>query len=352
MSKDTLGAVSRDAVQWAFRLLIGRDPHDESETKFHLQHGSVEALRAAFFNTPEFDKLYLQHRRDRHYEAPLFLLQPPDDPAIPWHFASPVLAAPVSQLCTAAQFDEPAFAAWCERLDMVPSPHRKIWEFCFVAAAMEAAGVLRPGTRALGFGVGTEPLPALLASCGAMVVATDAPADLIADQGWASTGQHATGLRVLDRPRILPFEMLQAKVAFQPVDMNAIPGTLRGFDVCWSSCALEHLGSIEHGLRFIEESLRTLRPGGYAIHTTEFNLSSNHQTMEVPALSLFRKRDIEALATRLSAAGHHLLPLNFHPGDREVDAHIDLPPYAMPHLKLQVAQFVITSIGLIIRKAG
>ncbi|MFC7542973.1 hypothetical protein ACFQU2_30760 [Siccirubricoccus deserti] len=159
MSKDTLGAVSRDAVQWAFRLLIGRDPHDESETKFHLQHGSVEALRAAFFNTPEFDKLYLQHRRDRHYEAPLFLLQPPDDPAIPWHFASPVLAAPVSQLCTAAQFDEPAFAAWCERLDMVPSPHRKIWEFCFVAAAMEAAGFSVPVRARSASGLGRSRCP-------------------------------------------------------------------------------------------------------------------------------------------------------------------------------------------------
>jgi SAM-dependent methyltransferase len=348
--------MDRDVVRWAFRLLIGREPRDDNETDFHLPHGSIDALRAAFLNTPEFEALHRQHRGenpgDRRYAAPLFLLQPPDAPAIPWRFSAPELAAPVSQLCTASQFEEPAFAAWCERLDIIPAAHRKIWEFCFVAAAMEATGVLRPGKRALGFGVGTEPLPALLASRGATVVATDAPIDLVADQGWASTGQHATGLQVLDRPRILPFDVLRKMVSFEAVDMNAIPETLRDFDVCWSSCALEHLGSIEHGLRFIEESLRSLRPGGYAIHTTEFNLSSNEKTFEVPGLSLFRKRDIEALATRLLAAGHQLLPLNFHPGDREVDAHIDLPPYAMPHLKLEVAGFVTTSIGLIIRKAG
>jgi hypothetical protein len=65
----------------------------------------------------------------------------------------------------------------------------------------------------------------------------------------------------------------------------------------------------------------------------------------------FRKRDIEALASRLIAAGHEVAPLNFHPGEAEIDTYIDLPPYALPHLKLLAADYVTTSIGLIVRKS-
>ena len=141
-------------------------------------------------------------------------------------------------------------------------------------------------------------------------------------------------------------------VRFAPVDMNAIPAGLEGFDLCWSSCAFEHLGSIEHGLRFVEASLRTLRPGGIAVHTTEFNLSSDTDTFEAENLCLFRRRDMEALLERLARAGHTPWPLNLYPGDGAIDAHIDLPPYALPHLKLQVGQYVTTSIGIVVQKGG
>lgn len=101
-----------------------------------------------------------------------------------------------------------------------------------------------------------------------------------------------------------------------------------------------------------EQSLKTLRPGGLAVHTTEFNLSSNDATFEHPTLSLFRKRDIEDLYARLIAAGHKVWPLNLHPGTGPADAHIDLPPYGTPHLKLEVASYVTTSIGLVVEKGG
>jgi SAM-dependent methyltransferase len=132
--------------------------------------------------------------------------------------------------------------------------------------------------------------------------------------------------------------------------MNDIPAHIRDFDVCWSACALEHLGSLEHGLRFIERSLDTLRPGGIAIHTTEFNLDSNAETFEHADLCFFRKQDIEKLWQRLSAAGHIVSPLNFHPGFGTMDRYIDLPPYSLPHLKIQVLGTTTTSIGLMVQK--
>ena len=73
--------------------------------------------------------------------------------------------------------------------------------------------------------------------------------------------------------------------------------------------------------------------------------------METESLTLFRRRDIEALAARLTREGHEVWPLNLHPGQAEVDAVVDLPPFGSdPHLKLLVARHVTTSIGIAVRK--
>lgn len=352
MTQEEDGLISKEAVVWAFRFFIGREPVDEQEIAFHRQHESFESLRAAFAETREFSGYLRTLRGTEAYRIPLFLMGPPADPQVSWRFSSPSLTEPVSQLCTGSQIREAAFGKWCAALDVVPAAHRKIWEFCFILAALEAQGILGPGSRGLGFGIGQEPLPAVFAKWGMNITATDAPMDVEATHGWATSGQHATGLEALNRPTIVPFKTLRERVEFRFVDMNAIPGDLHSYDFCWSSCALEHLGSLEHGLRFVEESLRTLRPGGCAVHTTEFNLTSNDATLESPSLSLYRKRDIEAVASRITAAGHCVLPLNFFPGYMEVDEHIDLPPYALPHLKLDLAQYVTTSFGLVVRKGG
>ena len=258
----------------------------------------------------------------------------------------------MSQLCTESQLASPLYAELCAGLGLPANPHRKLWEFAWIAAVIRHAGLLRPGLRGMGFGVGREPLPAYLAAHGLEVLATDAPPAAIEGHGWDTTGQHAAGLDPLRRPRLVADAEFDRLVRFMPCDMNDIPAEHGGFDFCWSSCAFEHLGSIEHGLRFVEASLRTLRPGGLAIHTTEFNLSSDTDTFEQANLCLFRRRDIEALLERVALAGHTPWPLNLYPGDGPMDAHIDLPPYALPHLKLEVARHVTTSIGIVVQKAG
>ena len=75
--------------------------------------------------------------------------------------------------------------------------------------------------------------------------------------------------------QICPEDEFRRLVDFRYCDMNNISSDLHEFDFCWSCCALEHLGSLSAGLRFIERSLDTLRPGGWAVHTTEFNLFSD-----------------------------------------------------------------------------
>ncbi|MBL0946866.1 MAG: class I SAM-dependent methyltransferase [Brevundimonas sp.] len=258
-----------------------------------------------------------------------------------------------SRPCRQTDFETPWFSNWSERLGERLRYHRKLWEFVFIAQALHERRQLRAGARGLGFGVGREPLAAYFASRGCRIMGTDLAPEQAADAGWTATDQHAEGKAALMRPDLCDPEVFEAAVDFRVVDMNAIPDDLTGYDFCWSACALEHLGSLEAGMAFIERSIDTLQPGGFAIHTTELNLTSDVHTLETGGTVLYRRRDLSALAERLTAAGHTVAPLDFDAGSGPVDSFVDIPPYLPePHLRLALAGFATTSFGLIIQKAG
>ena len=134
--------------------------------------------------------------------------------------------------------------------------------------------------------------------------------------------------------------------------MRTIPDDLVGFDFVWSCCSLEHLGSLEKGLEFIHESLKCVRPGGIAVHTTAFNLSANDWTLATGPVVAYRRRDIEDLARQLRKQGHEIV-LNFTLGDKEADLRVDGEPCYLKRprpLKYVLGNFVLTAIGLIIGK--
>ncbi|MEQ1539176.1 MAG: class I SAM-dependent methyltransferase [Sphingorhabdus sp.] len=264
----------------------------------------------------------------------------------------PSLTDPVSQACTQSQMAEAAYAYWCSQLFEEPKTHRKQWEYCYILQALARGGKIAPGLRGLGFGVGSEPLTALFASRGIEVLATDLEPEQAHQSGWVETAQHASSKKVLNDRGICPPDAFERLVDFAFLDMNKIPPQIRGFDFCWSACALEHLGSIKNGLRFIERSLDCLNPGGIAVHTTEFNCSSDGDTLDNASTVLFRKCDFVGLAKRLRASGHEVV-LNFETGGLPLDRHIDLPPYGFEnHLKLQIERWVSTSFGFIVRKGA
>ncbi|MBS0476445.1 MAG: methyltransferase domain-containing protein [Proteobacteria bacterium] len=277
------------------------------------------------------------------------------------HAASPVaslisdepamLATPVSQMCTAAQFLEPVYQHWCERMGTQVQHHRKQWEFVYILQALHYYGMLQPGAIGLGFGVGTEPIPAVLASFGCKVLATDLPAEDSRAADWAATNQHVAAIDALLRPEICDSQIVRERCEFQPVDMNRIPMNLMDFDFTWSSCAYEHLGSIANGLKFVEESINCLRPGGIAVHTTELNLSSNDDTVDNEGTVLFRKRDFESLALKLISKGHTVAQIKFDQGERPLDNYIDVAPYSNnQHLKLKLGRYITTSFGIVVRR--
>jgi hypothetical protein len=63
-------------------------------------------------------------------------------------------------------------------------------------------------------------------------------------------------------------------------------------DFLWSSCALDHLGSLEHGKKLVLDAMQCLKPSGVALHGTESCLSSDDATLEAEDLVFYREKDI------------------------------------------------------------
>ncbi len=255
----------------------------------------------------------------------------------------------VSCLCTQARLESPSFQAWVARIQDSPQNyHRKLWEYCYIAQALYEREMLAVGRQGLGFAVGREPLPALFAGLGSEVLATDLGLDTAEAASWSEAGQHAASLEELNDRGLCATDEFVERVRFRTVDMRRLPDNLGEFDYLWSSCSLEHLGTLAAGERFIFDSLRFLKSGGVAVHTTEFNLSSNLWTIGRGPDVIYRRRDIERIAKRLAQMGFRI-DLDFRRGELPYDHYVDRPPYANnPHLTLELHKYVVTSIGLII----
>jgi hypothetical protein len=228
--------------------------------------------------------------------------------------------------------------------------HRKLWEWVIVTQALKERGCLSGGKRGLGFAVGQEQLPAFFAKNGCIITATDLDTNDERSKKWQETNQLAK-TQFLNKKGICPEDTFKKNVTYRPVDMNIIPDDLKEFDFTWSDCSFEHLGSIQNGLDFILNQMKTLKTGGWAVHTTELNLSSNNQTLDSGSTVLFRKKDIEWLINELEKQGNYVSPMNWELDNTEIDTNVDIPPYTGKyHLKLNLAGFVSTSIMIIIQK--
>jgi hypothetical protein len=250
----------------------------------------------------------------------------------------------------ARDFLHPKFIEFAELCGLPLVFGRKSWEWAFIYEKLQRAGVLLPGKRGLGFGVGREMLPSLFARTGASVTATDT---LAPPEPWRELQVQSKA--DLFSGRIIERSLFDQRVTFEACDMSRIPEHLTGYDFCWSSCAFEHLGTLEQGLEFVIESVeKTLVVGGVACHTTEFNLSSDETTIESGISVFYRRRDLLELCRKLEERGHYVEPLRLASGDLPLDYLVDTPPYGPilrnPHLKLRVGNLVATSLGLVVQR--
>lgn len=249
-------------------------------------------------------------------------------------------------------FTHPRYAQLCKLIYQTPTWHRKQWEYIYILHQLLEANILRPGTRGIGFGVDAEPLPSAFAQLGSAVLATDAPAAIKMAGGWLANHDN---YRPLDRLHFgwIPESLFRERVNFTECNMKDIDSSFSGYDFAWSSCCLEHLGTLEAGLDFVMNSVeKCLRIGGIAVHTTELNLSSDVDTVEASDETvLYRRRDLEAFVERMRERGHDVQPIRVGPAATALDFHVEVPPYSPnPHLRLKLAGFVTTSAGLVIRR--
>jgi hypothetical protein len=256
-----------------------------------------------------------------------------------------------SELCKAQDFHTYWYTHWCNQLGEPPRYHRKQWEFVFVMQSLWERKCIEEGKRGLVFAVGSEPLPSMFASFGCEIVATDIFPEKGIELGWTNGNQLCFGLESLNSRQLCDEVDFARLVSYRPVDMNDIPGDLVDFDFNWSSCSFEHLGSLEKGFAFLKNQLKTLKSGGWAVHTTEYNISSNDETLEDINTVIYRHRDIEYIVNELRSEGHFVEEVDFSLGGLPEDFMVDTAPYeSKTHLRLQIDKYVSTSIGLVIQK--
>lgn len=262
-----------------------------------------------------------------------------------------IKAKRISELCKAKDTHTEWYRRWCSEIKEEPRFHRKQWEFAYILQALWERGCIGKGKKGLVFAVGMEPLPSLFANYGCDILATDIFPEKGIELGWTNANQLCFGMESLNTRCLCDQKSLEEHVAYRPVDMNHIPADLKNFDFNWSSCSFEHLGSIEKGIGFLMNQLKTLKPGGWAVHTTEYNVSSDDHTLQTGGTVVFRKKDIEKAVAELRNKGHFVEKLDFSLGEEPEDSQVDFIPHNQKiHIKLQLDKYVVTSIGLIIRK--
>ena len=161
-----------------------------------------------------------------------------------------------------------------------------------------------------------------------------------------------SGLEALSHAEIVSDDVLNALVEPREVDMNAIPEDLGRFDLVWSCCALEHLGSPRAGLDFVLETLRLLNPGGIAVHTTELELTRRESTADYGNIVVYRLADLESLVEEIRARGFEITTNWYVSLETPIDRFVCPPPHVSPHLKLLLGESVTTSVGLIVSRPG
>lgn len=218
-----------------------------------------------------------------------------------------------------------------------------------IIQALAERDILRPGRRGLGFAMGSQKLPAIFVARGAEILASDAPSE----QHWGETGEHVANGEALFYPDCIDRADFDERVQFQPIDMNDLSSEEGDFDFLWSSCALEHLGLLEAGTQFVMNAMRLMKPGRVAVHTAEFNCSSNSEMVETDWNVVYRRSDLEKLACDLRLMSCGAEAFDFNPGTHPFDLEYDQEPYLTrpnAHIKLMIGGFVSTSFLLKINK--
>ena len=118
--------------------------------------------------------------------------------------------------------------------------HRKLWEYAYIDFQLRKLAKITPENKGLCFGVGQEKLPAIFASSGCKITATDAPPEI--GEHWAGSKEYSRNVLDLNHLGVISPEEFKDLVEYKTVDIDRIGEGFKGYDFCWSACCLEHAG--------------------------------------------------------------------------------------------------------------
>ena len=168
------------------------------------------------------------------------------------------------KLCDAADWFRPEVLEVIKNeLREFPRFHRKQWEFAMIFLALRQCGLVRSDKVGLSMGGGKERLLYALAQHIKQLVVTDLYA---ARTNWdcAKTDDPEKFLRS-DKP----FPVDDSKLKVLRMDMRDLKFPDQTFDFCYSSCAVEHIGTRSDFLEHFNEVARVLKDDGVYVMTTE-----------------------------------------------------------------------------------
>lgn len=218
------------------------------------------------------------------------------------------------------------YKIFCNEINEESRFHRKQWEFFVISREILKHFNTIEGKNGLGFAVGQEILLEYFVKKGAKIIGTDLDINNANASDWKNTNQHLSNFNLRG---IVDKNIFDNSFTMDYVDMNNIPKKYLNskFDFIWSSCALEHLGSIKNGLDFIKNSLGCLKSGGIAVHTTEYNLLSETEHCDHKYSSIYSKHDLLTLKNELELLGYKVLPINFNRENNPINNYVDTPNY-------------------------
>jgi hypothetical protein len=255
------------------------------------------------------------------------------------------------RLATQEELGVPEHADFMALFHEEPVMHRRQWEYGFLLRILDKLPQLH---KAIGFAVHDEPTVSYLASENVSVIATHLP--LNTTEAKAGYDELFFSKEAINSRHIATPEQMDEYVKQDFVDMNTVESSkvwkqAGTYDLVWSLGSVGHLGTIRSALNFMEKSLELLKPGGAAVHTSEFNVGSTTATMDGDVTVLLRKSDVDLFHNCVAKKGFDMVQPCYDLGNEKIDQEYDTPPYSPTrHLRLQIGQFPATCIGFAIQK--
>ena len=173
---------------------------------------------------------------------------------------------PFSKLCDATDWFDPEFERIIRaELEEEPRFHRKQWEFVQIFRTLQALGFLNAKSRGLSMGGGEERLLYAVARHVGHLTVTDLYESSSAWDG-ARTDNPDRSLKAA-----APFAIDPSRLTARRMDMRALEFEDASFDFCYSSCAIEHIGTYDDFLEHLQQVRRVLKDDGVYVLTTEFH---------------------------------------------------------------------------------